>query len=79
MIRTGSLSDRHLLALRIYERAHLTGSFVLRYGAPSSEYFDKYLFESDPQLLRGPPRRSCGTCSAGSTCGHGGTRSPVRV
>jgi orotate phosphoribosyltransferase len=51
MIRTGSLSDRHLLALRIYERAHLTGSFVLRSGAMSSEYFDKYLFESDPRLL----------------------------
>jgi orotate phosphoribosyltransferase len=52
MIRTGSLSDRHLLALRIYERAHLTGSFMLRSGATSSEYFDKYLFESDPRLLR---------------------------
>jgi orotate phosphoribosyltransferase len=51
MIRTGSLSDRHLLALRIYERAHLTGSFMLRSGATSNEYFDKYLFESDPRLL----------------------------
>lgn len=39
------------LARRIYERAHLTGSFVLRSGATSSEYFDKYLFESDPRLL----------------------------
>jgi orotate phosphoribosyltransferase len=45
-------SDRHLLALRIYERAYLTGSFVLRSGATSSEYFDKYLFEADPRLLR---------------------------
>lgn len=44
--------DQHLLALRIYERAHLTGSFMLRSGATSSEYFDKYLFESDPLLLR---------------------------
>jgi orotate phosphoribosyltransferase len=44
--------DRHLLALGIYESAHLTGSFVLRSGATSSEYFDKYLFESDPRLLR---------------------------
>jgi orotate phosphoribosyltransferase len=52
MIRMGSLADRHLLALRIYERAHLTGSFALRSGATSSEYFDKYLFESDPRLLR---------------------------
>ncbi|HEX5852642.1 MAG TPA: hypothetical protein VFY36_06085 [Solirubrobacteraceae bacterium] len=37
---------------RIYERARLTGEFRLRSGATSSEYFDKYLFESDPRLLR---------------------------
>jgi orotate phosphoribosyltransferase len=37
---------------RIYARAHLTGQFRLRSGATSSEYFDKYLFESDPRLLR---------------------------
>jgi orotate phosphoribosyltransferase len=40
------------LACRIYDRAHLTGEFRLRSGAASSEYFDKYLFESDPELLR---------------------------
>lgn len=40
------------LARRIYERAHLTGEFRLRSGVVSSEYFDKYLFESDPALLR---------------------------
>ncbi len=45
-------SDQHPLALRIYERAHLTGNFVLRSGSTSSEYFDKYLFESDSALLR---------------------------
>lgn len=44
-------SDWHRLARRIHERAHLTGSFVLRSGAASSEYFDKYLFESDLRLL----------------------------
>jgi orotate phosphoribosyltransferase len=32
--------------------SHLTGSFTLRSGAVSSEYFDKYRFESDPALLR---------------------------
>jgi orotate phosphoribosyltransferase len=37
---------------RIYERARLTGEFRLRSGVTSSEYFDKYLFESDPRLLR---------------------------
>ncbi len=40
------------LARRIYGRAHLTGEFSLRSGATSDEYFDKYLFESDPELLR---------------------------
>jgi orotate phosphoribosyltransferase len=40
------------LASRVYRRAHLTGEFRLRSGAVSSEYFDKYLFESDPPLLR---------------------------
>ena len=28
------------------------GEFRLRSGAVSAEYFDKYLFESDPELLR---------------------------
>ncbi len=40
------------LARRIHDRAHLTGEFQLRSGATSSEYFDKYLFEADPALLR---------------------------
>lgn len=39
-------------ARRIYDRCHLTGEFGLRSGASSDEYFDKYLFESDPKLLR---------------------------
>ena len=29
----------------------ITGTFTLRSGQVSSEYFDKYLFESDPRLL----------------------------
>jgi orotate phosphoribosyltransferase len=40
------------LARRIYERSRLTGEFRLRSGTTSGEYFDKYLFESDPLLLR---------------------------
>ena len=40
------------LAARIRETAHLTGEFRLRSGATSTRYFDKYLFESDPALLR---------------------------
>jgi orotate phosphoribosyltransferase len=43
--------DRTDLARRIYAAAHLTGTFTLRSGTVSSEYFDKYRFESDPALL----------------------------
>jgi orotate phosphoribosyltransferase len=39
------------LALRIYEAVHRNGEFHLRSGIVSGEYFDKYLFESDPKLL----------------------------
>lgn len=44
--------DRTLLAQQIVARAHLTGTFTLRSGATSHEYFDKYRFEADPPLLR---------------------------
>jgi len=40
------------LAKRVFQAAHLTGTFRLRSGATSSEYFDKYRFEGDPVLLR---------------------------
>lgn len=40
------------LAGRLYRSAHLSGQFRLRSGATSTEYFDKYLFEADPALLR---------------------------
>lgn len=40
------------LARRIYGRSHLIGELTLRSGAVSNEYFDKYLFESDPLLVR---------------------------
>lgn len=36
----------------MYETAHLTGEFLLRSGQVSHEYFDKYLLEADPALLR---------------------------
>jgi orotate phosphoribosyltransferase len=42
---------RDALAARIYDAAHLTGTFRLRSGVVSNEYFDKYLFEGDPELL----------------------------
>ena len=43
--------DRVGLARRIYAASHLTGTFTLRSGAVSTEYFDKYRFETDPALL----------------------------
>lgn len=43
--------DRARLAATLYRVAHLTGTFTLRSGATSSEYFDKYRFEADPALL----------------------------
>ena len=40
------------LAKRVFDVAHITGSFRLRSGVTSTEYFDKYRFESDPALLK---------------------------
>ena len=40
------------LARDIDARCRLTGEFTLRSGQVSHEYFDKYLFEAEPQLLR---------------------------
>jgi orotate phosphoribosyltransferase len=39
------------LARVINARCRLRGSFTLRSGQVSDEYFDKYLFEADPLLL----------------------------
>ena len=47
-----STNPRSTLAKRIYDTAHITGEFLLRSGVKSNEYFDKYLFEADPKLLK---------------------------
>ncbi|HET7430322.1 MAG TPA: orotate phosphoribosyltransferase [Nocardioides sp.] len=39
------------LARDIDAHCRLTGEFTLRSGQVASEYFDKYLFETDPDLL----------------------------
>ena len=39
------------VAKRIYELSHITGEFLLRSGQISNEYFDKYLFEANPEVL----------------------------
>jgi orotate phosphoribosyltransferase len=42
---------REELGKQIYDAAHITGEFLLRSGQISNEYFDKYKFESIPELL----------------------------
>lgn len=44
--------DRKTLAKKVFETCHLKGEFKLRSGQISNEYFDKYRFESQPQLLK---------------------------
>ena len=43
--------DRQALAARLGEDCRLSGKFTLRSGEVASTYFDKYFFESDPELL----------------------------
>ena len=43
--------SRSSLARSIYDAAHLTGTFRLRSGQTSDEYFDKFRFQADPVLL----------------------------
>jgi orotate phosphoribosyltransferase len=43
--------ERTELGKKIYNTAHITGKFLLRSGKISNEYFDKYKFESLPELL----------------------------
>ena len=44
-------ADLQALAADIDACCRLTGEFTLRSGQVASEYFDKYLFETDPALL----------------------------
>ncbi len=46
-----ALMERSELASRIRAVSFLTGDFRLRSGKQSSFYWDKYRFESDPELL----------------------------
>lgn len=57
---------RSELAKKIYQVSHLTGSFRLRSGTISGEYFDKYLFESDPGLLAEIAEHMSGLIPAGT-------------
>ena len=44
--------DLVVLAQDVDVRCRLRGDFVVRSGAVTHEYFDKYLFEADPVLMR---------------------------
>lgn len=46
------MMNRIELADRIYDLSHITGEFKLRSGQISNEYFDKYLFEGQPAVLK---------------------------
>lgn len=46
------LPDRAEVARHINKLCRLSGTFTLRSGQVADFYFDKYLFESDPALLR---------------------------
>jgi orotate phosphoribosyltransferase len=43
--------NREELRKSIFSVAYITGEFLLRSGKISNEYFDKYQFESRPELL----------------------------
>jgi orotate phosphoribosyltransferase len=52
---------------RLVQAAFLRGDFVLSSGRRSSFYIDKYLFETDPQLLREIAHLLAGRLPAGTT------------
>lgn len=45
--------DKESLGRSLLEVAYLEGDFVLRSGKRSKYYLDKYLFETEPRVLRG--------------------------
>src|SRR5438045_2708724 len=55
-VRLGVVPTRSLevdeLGREIVKASYLKGDFVLRSGKHSNRYFDKFLFETDPALLR---------------------------
>jgi orotate phosphoribosyltransferase len=50
-VTTDLPQDLRSLAADVDAICRLSGTFTLRSGQVSNEYFDKYLFESDPALL----------------------------
>lgn len=46
-----NMNDKYL-AKKIFDMSYIEGEFVLRSGVKANKYFDKYLFESDPEILK---------------------------
>jgi len=46
------VGEREALARDLVSASYLKGDFVLRSGKRSNRYFDKFLFETDPSLLK---------------------------
>ncbi|HDY7841750.1 TPA: orotate phosphoribosyltransferase [Vibrio vulnificus] len=44
--------NKEQLAKEIYDVSNIRGEFLLRSGITATEYFDKYLFEANPRILR---------------------------
>jgi len=44
--------NKEKLAKEIYNISNIKGEFLLRSGLTATEYFDKYLFEANPRILR---------------------------
>ena len=65
--RTLDAAARARTWTRLVQAAFLRGDFVLSSGRRSSFYIDKYLFETDPQLLREIARLLAAMLPAGAT------------
>ena len=46
------IGGKEALARDLVRASYLKGDFILRSGKRSNRYFDKFLFETDPQLLK---------------------------
>lgn len=51
--------EKRELAHAINSVSHLTGQFKLRSGLTSNEYFDKYRFEAQPNILKAIAQEMC--------------------
>jgi len=51
--------DKQTLIRRVKETSYLEGDFVLRSGKRSTYYMDKYLFETQPDVLRALGKAFC--------------------